>query len=115
MSLIFFTSCPGICPKMTNNLLTVQEFFRFDEEVLILSHSVTPEIDDVSRLKTYAGLNGIDQKKWHLVTSDQDKVYEMARKYYFAEKSDGYNKPPQAFVHTENFLLIDYKRRIRGI
>ena len=67
MSLIFFTSCPGICPKMTNNLLTVQEFFRFDKEVLILSHSVTPEIDHVSRLKTYAGLNGIDQKKWHLV------------------------------------------------
>ena len=111
----FFTTCPGICPEMTNNLLTIQEFFQSDKEIMILSHSVTPWVDSVARLEIYAELNGIDAKKWHLVTGDKDKIYEIARKYYFAEKSEGYDKSPEAFVHTENFLLIDYQRRIRGI
>ena len=111
----FFTICPGICPKMTSNLLTIQESFRLDEDVLILSHSVTPWVDTVGQLKTYAELNEIDQKKWHLVTGDANEIYEMARKYYFAERSEGYDKSSDEFLHTENFLLIDHHRRIRGI
>ncbi len=111
----FFTTCPGICPKMTGNLSTIQEAFRNDDDVLILSHSVTPWVDTVGQLQTYASLNEIDPEKWHLVTGDADKIYEMARKYYFAERSEGYNKSSDEFLHTENFLLIDHLRRIRGI
>ncbi len=111
----FFTICPGICPKMTDNLLAVQKAFEEDREVMILSHSVTPRIDSVAQLKTYAETNNISAKKWHLVTGSKEKIYHMARRSYFAEKAAGYDKPIEAFVHTENFILIDHQRRIRGV
>ncbi len=111
----FFTICPSICPKMTNNLLQIQKAFDKDDDIMILSHSVTPKIDSVGQLFSYANTNKIDSDKWHLVTGDQREIYDMARKSYFAEKAEGYDKPVDAFVHTENFILVDHRKRIRGI
>ena len=77
----FFTTCPGICPRMTTNMKTLQEQFINDKDVLLLSHSVTPEIDSIARLKEYANEKGIISSKWHLVTGDRDKIYELGRKW----------------------------------
>ncbi len=111
----FFTSCPGICPKMTTNMQLVQEAFINDEDVLILSHSVTPEYDSVYVLKTYAELNGVVDEKWHLLTGDRNEIYDLGRNQYFVEEDLGLDKDPDDFIHTENFVLIDKERRIRGI
>ncbi|NKI30382.1 SCO family protein [Croceivirga thetidis] len=111
----FFTSCPGICPKMTNNMLLVQEAFEEDEEVLLLSHSVTPEYDSVPVLKHYADAKGVLEQKWHLVTGNRNEIYKLGRTAYFVDEDLGEPKGLEDFLHTENFILIDKNRHIRGI
>ena len=109
----FFTTCPSICPIMTKNMATIQEQILDDDEVLLLSHSVTPEIDSVAQLKKYALEKGVVDAKWNLVTGDKKQIYELARKSYLAVKDDG-DGGPYDMIHTENFMLIDKEKRIRG-
>lgn len=110
----FFTRCPSICPIMTNNMLNIQEAFINDDDLMLLSLSVTPAIDSVSVLKKYAIDKGVIDEKWHITTGDKKHIYELARKSYFAvtEQGDG---DLQDFIHTPNFILIDNKKQIRGI
>lgn len=109
----FFTTCGSICPKMTTNLVEVQKAFINNPKVMLLSHTVFPETDNVSVLKEYAIKNGVIDAKWNLVTGDKKQIYTMARKSYLAVKL---GKPEELYdmVHTENFVLIDSKRRVRG-
>jgi protein SCO1/2 len=109
----FFTTCPTICPIMTANLVEVQAALADDPEVLLLSHSVTPEIDSVAQLKKYAIEKGVNDAKWNLVTGDKEQIYELARKSYLAVQEDG-DGGPFDMIHTENFILVDKQRRIRG-
>ncbi|MEM7572118.1 MAG: SCO family protein [Bacteroidota bacterium] len=111
----FFTICPGICPKMTTNMALLQKAFYEDEDVLLLSHSVTPRQDSVPVLKAYAEAKGIDSEKWHLVTGEQQEIYRLGRKAYFVEEDLGLQKLDEEFLHTENFVLVDQNRYIRGI
>lgn len=109
----FFTTCPTICPIMTANLVEVQAALANDPEVLLLSHSVTPEIDSVAQLKKYAIEKGVNDAKWNLVTGNKKQIYELARKSYLAVQEDG-DGGPFDMIHTENFILVDKQRRIRG-
>lgn len=111
----FFTSCPGICPKMTSNMALIQNEFLKDEAILLLSHSVTPEYDSVSVLKDYADKKGVVTGKWHLLTGKRKDIYDLGRNQYFVEEDMGLEKSPDDFIHTENFVLIDQNRYIRGI
>lgn len=111
----FFSICPGICPKMTANMMELQDEFLNDGDVLLLSHSVTPEQDSVPVLKQYAEDKGILSHKWHLVTGTQEEIYKLGRRDYFVEEDLGLNKEEDEFLHTENFVLIDKNRHIRGI
>ena len=109
----FFTTCKSICPKMTTNLVEVQKAFLDNSKVKLLSFSVMPDVDSVSVLKEYAKINSVIDSKWNLVTGDKKAIYAMARKSYLAVKQ---GKPEELYdmVHTENFVLVDSKRRIRG-
>ena len=109
----FFTTCPSICPIMTDHMYEIQQEFINDDEVMLLSHSVTPKIDSVAQLKRYAIENGVIDKKWNLVTGDKKQIYKLARKSYLAVKTSG-NGDEFDMIHTENFMLIDKKRQIRG-
>lgn len=111
----FFTACPGICPKMTSNMAILQEEFRNEDRLKLLSHSVTPKYDSVSVLREYAEAKGVEADKWHLLTGDRDEIYRLGRKDYFVEEDLGTEKDLDEFLHTENFVLIDENRHIRGI
>ncbi len=111
----FFTTCPGICPKMTGNMAKIQEEFKNDQDVLLLSHSVMPSTDSVSVLNAYAINNKVMANKWHLVTGDRQQIYNLGRDHYFVESDLGEVKGIDDFLHTENFLLIDKNKHIRGI
>lgn len=111
----FFTTCPGICTKMTENMSKIQEVFKEDAEVLLLSHSVTPSIDSVPVLRQYAINRGVIDNKWHLVSGDKEEIYDLGRNHYFVENDLGLPKNINDFLHTENFLLIDKNSHIRGI
>ncbi|MBL7818718.1 MAG: SCO family protein [Saprospiraceae bacterium] len=110
-----FTICPSICPKMQDNLDLVQKTFATDPSVLLVSHTVMPWVDSVAQLKSYGQKRNIDPKKWQLLTGDAGKIYDLARKSYFAEEEIGYAKDSTEFLHTEHVLLIDGKRRLRGV
>ena len=109
----FFTTCPTICPVMTKNMAGIQAQIIDDDDVLLLSHSVTPVIDSVAQLKKYAVEKGVNDAKWNLVTGDKKQIYKLARKSYLAVKNDG-DGGPFDMIHTENFILVDKQRRIRG-
>ncbi len=111
----FFTTCPGICPKMMDNMQNLQEVFADDKDFLLLSHSVTPERDTVEVLRKYADERGVVDSKWHLVTGDRREIYTMGRYQYFIEEDMGLERDPDEFLHTENFVLIDKRKYIRGI
>jgi protein SCO1/2 len=109
----FFTTCQTICPVMTSHMADIQKEILNDDEVMLLSHSVTPEIDTVAQLKRYAIEKGVNDAKWNLVTGDKKQIYELARKSYLAVKDVG-DGGPFDMIHTENFMLIDKKKQIRG-
>jgi protein SCO1 len=111
----FFTTCGSICPKMMANLKKVQERFSGDPSVMILSHTVLPEMDSIPRLKKYAEKKGIDSNSWWLLTGDKEQLYSLARRSYFADEETGYYRSKEEFLHTENCMLIDKKGRIRGV
>ncbi len=109
----FFTTCQTICPIMTDHMVILQNKLKDDPDVMLLSHTVTPKIDSVAQLKRYALNKGVLDTKWNLVTGDKKEIYELARKSYLAVKSYG-DGGDYDMIHTENFILVDQKKRIRG-
>ena len=110
----FFAKCPSICPIMTSNLAKIQERFIDNEEVMLLSISVTPRIDSVPVLYEYAKDNGVIDHKWNITTGNKKHIYNLARKSYFAVVDEG-DGGLQDFIHTPNFILVDTKKQIRGV
>ena len=111
----FFATCGGICPKMTSNMKVIQDAFIDDPEVILLSHSVTPTNDTPEVLGEYGDRNGVIYENWKLLTGERKEMYDLARNYYFVEESLGLEKSEDDFLHTENFVLVDQNRNIRGI
>jgi protein SCO1 len=109
----FFTRCTNICIAMAYNMSELQEFYKKDNDIMFLSHSVTPIIDSVSVLRKYADDKGVIDSKWNVTTGSKKHIYDLARKSYMAviEEGDG---GEDDFIHTEQFILIDKERRIRG-
>ncbi len=111
----FFTTCSGICPKLTENMNILQETYIKDTDVMLLSHTVMPWKDTVELLKVYEVNNGVNSDKWHLVTGDKDELYNIARKGYFADEDFTETQDKDDFIHTENFILVDKNGYIRGV
>ena len=109
----FFTRCQTICIKMAYNMSELQEYYKSDDDIMFLSHSVTPVMDSVSVLKEYALNKGVIDGKWNVTTGPKKHIYDLARKSYFAVLDEG-NGDENDFIHTEQFVLIDKERRIRG-
>lgn len=109
----FFTTCQTICPIMTDHMIKIQKKLKDDGKVKLLSHTVIPETDTVAQLKRYAVEKGVDDNKWNLVTGPKKDIYDLARKSYLAVKTQG-DGGTYDMIHTENFMLIDSKKRIRG-
>jgi protein SCO1/2 len=113
----FFTTCQTICPVMNKQMQRVHELYRENDKVNILSFTVNPEIDTVEQMKRYAEEHKADGKKWHFLTGEKDKLYELARKSFFVLKpaeSQNLGDVGSDFIHTNNFVLVDQKMRIRG-
>lgn len=109
----FFTTCPTICPIMQNNMVVLQQEFKDNPNVMLLSHTVMPHIDSVPVLKKYAIEKGVIDSKWNLVTGDKKDIFYIARKSYLAVKTETEGELYD-MVHTENFILVDEQKRVRG-
>ena len=109
----FFTRCQTICIAMAYNMSELQAHYKNDDEIMFLSHSVTPVMDSVPVLKAYADAKGVIKGKWNVTTGPKKHIYNLARKSYFAVLEDG-DGGENDFIHTEQFVLVDKERRIRG-
>ena len=109
----FFTTCPSICPIMTENMVYLQSLLNDLPDIKLLSFSVTPEIDTPEVLKAYAQQKGVNDSRWNLLTGNKKEIYNLARRSYLVVQQDG-NGDKHDMIHTENFVLIDKQRRIRG-
>jgi protein SCO1/2 len=93
----------------------IQELYQDDEDIILLSYSVMPWVDTVDKIKEYASEKNIIDNKWHLLTGDKNEIYNLARTSYFADEDFKKTKDEDEFIHTENFILVDKKGRIRGV
>jgi len=109
----FFSTCPGICPTLTKHTKRIQDAFIDDDDILILSHTVYPEHDSVQVLKAFGEMHGIKSTKWHLLTGPKKDLYGISRKGYFAISYEP-DLSEYGFIHTENVVLVDKDRRLRG-
>ncbi|UFH32179.1 SCO family protein [Chryseobacterium sp. C-71] len=110
-----FTSCGSICPVMIKNLSAVSEKYEKNEDVILLSFSVTPWIDTPKKLKDFKNENKISNKNWHFLTGKKGEIYQLARRSYFAEEDLGFTSDSTKFLHTEHIILADQNKKIRGI
>ncbi len=115
MANFFFTTCSSICPRMTSNLQIIQDNFANNQQLKLVSFTVMPWVDSISRLKVYGENNNINPNKWHLLTGNKERIYKLGRQSYFSERRLGLEKDSSEFLHTESMLLIDKLGRIRGI
>jgi protein SCO1 len=112
----FFTTCPGICPKMNANLRPVYEKYKNEPEFLILSHTVNPVTDSVSRLKKYADSLGVSGGNWLFLTGKKDSLYLAARlSYLLDDPKNSINPIDEQFIHTQFFALVDKNGNVRSI
>ncbi len=111
----FFTTCPAICPLMATSMGKVQAAFQGDDRVVLLSHSVTPDTDTPDVLARYADAHSVNIDTWKLLTGPKSEIYDLGRRSYFVDEDLGGTRNEDDFLHTENFILIDGERRIRGI
>jgi protein SCO1/2 len=111
----FFTTCPSICIAMGQNFQRVQEAYKNEPRLNLVSHTVMPEIDTVEVMFEYGQRMGAIKGKWHLLTGEKEEIYRLARREYFAVKEPGTSFDEHDFIHTENVILVDEKKRIRGI
>lgn len=111
----FFTTCPGICPKLTKHMKILEDLYSKNDEIKFLSHTVMPWHDSVSVLNEYGKRYDIESKKWNLVTGDKEEIYRVARDGYFADNSFKTQESVNEFIHSENFYLIDKNGKIRGV
>ena len=111
----FFTTCPGICPKLTKHMKILEDLYSKNDQIKFLSHTVMPWHDSVSVLNEYGKRYDIESKKWNLVTGDKEEIYRVARDGYFADNSFKTQESVNEFIHSENFYLIDKNGKIRGV
>ena len=114
VSYFFFAGCAGICLKMAEELKRVQDAFGENDEVRLVGHSVTPGIDTVTALAAYGKQKGINPERWHLLTGKKKDIFDLARKSYFAV-TDGQDDDYKNLIHTENLVLVDKEKMIRGV
>ncbi|NRA11335.1 MAG: SCO family protein [Crocinitomicaceae bacterium] len=113
----FFTTCKSICPKMNQQMQRIHSQFRRNDDLKILSFTVDPDVDTVDQMKWYANSHGADSKQWHFLTGDKEELYQLARRSYFVLKpaeAQNLGDAGSDFIHTNNFVLVDRKSRIRG-
>ncbi len=108
----FFTHCPSICPKITENLKLVQKSFEDDSSVWINSFSIDPERDSVGRLAVFASKFQIDGR-WNLLTGDKRAIYRLARNSFMVDATEG-DGGPNDFIHSDRLVLVDQLGRLRG-
>ena len=111
----FFTTCPGICPKLTKHMKILDDLYSNNDQIKFLSHTVMPWHDSVSVLNEYGKRYDIESEKWNLVTGEKEEIYRVARDGYFADNSFKAQESVNEFIHTENFYLIDKNGKIRGV
>jgi protein SCO1/2 len=109
----FFATCPTICPKMNYNVKGLTEKYLMDEQVKFLSFTVDPEKDSVQALAAYAKQMGADNHNWWFLTGNKDSIYSLARNGFLVPAAGG--KTAADFFHSQDLLLIDKDKRIRGI
>ncbi|MEB2777035.1 SCO family protein [Algoriphagus sp. D3-2-R+10] len=109
----FFTSCPSICPKMSAEMERVNDMFRDNDQIQIMSISIDPTYDTPEILKEYAEEHNADAGKWDFLTGGVQETYDLAKCGFIIPTVDGLGVPDD-FVHSDKFVLVDELGRIRG-
>ena len=109
-----FTTCPGICKRLSKRFTELQEAAKDAKNVVLVSYSVDPLNDTVPALAAYAKRQGAIKDKWYFVTSaDERQMFDLIIKGYLqaaVKTPDGVEK----VTHSSVAVLLDKDLRIRG-
>jgi protein SCO1/2 len=108
----FFINCPTICPKISKQMLRIYDHFEKEEQLLLLAHSIDPKRDTVGALRLYSNNLGVNSSKWHFVTGDKDRIYDIADDYFSVAIED--STAQGGFDHSGRLILVDKNRHIRS-
>ncbi len=104
----FFTTCKGICPRLNNNMRTIYDEFKNENDFLILSHTCDPEVDSVQRLKQFADSMKVSTIRWQFLTGRKDSLYFMARESYkIDDPANNLQSIEDDFLHTQFIALVN--------
>jgi protein SCO1 len=112
----FFTTCPGICPIMNNNMSKVYERFKNEKDFMILSHTSMPEVDSPEKLKQYADSMKVNTQKWVFLTGRKDSLYNIARvSYTIDDPANNLSSINDQFLHSQFWALVNKKGEVKQI
>ena len=108
----FFTSCPSICPIMTKQMKRMYDYFKDENKLMFISHSIDTRHDSVPVLKAYSSKLNIDDKKWRFITGDKDEIHALANDYFNVAYED--QDAPGGYDHSGKIILVDPDGHIRS-
>jgi protein SCO1/2 len=112
----FFTTCPGICPRMNNNMRTVYDRFKDEKDFRILSYTCDPERDSVAQLKKYSDSMKVNTTKWVFLTGRKDSLYALARNSYtIDDPANNVNSIDDQFLHSQLWALVNKRGEVKKI
>jgi protein SCO1/2 len=109
----FFTTCPTICPRMSGQMLRIQETFKEDERLMLFSFSIDSKHDTSEVLQAYAEKLGADTRQWQFLTGDPSLMFELAAAHGSFAEADA--NAPGGFAHSGALILSDRQNRVRGL
>lgn len=110
----FFTRCPSICPTLTRNMKMIEQLTPTEYPVRFVSITVDPDFDIPYRLKNYMGKYGILSNRWLFLTGNRDTIFQLVLRSFFLPLDTDASEDQPDIVHTEKFVLVDWRLRIRG-
>jgi protein SCO1/2 len=112
---LIFTSCSGICPRMTKEMAALRKSTADLPDLRFVSFSVDPETDTPEVLREYASRFVDDRTGWLFLTGDEATVRRVAGEGFLLPVQDGDpTRGDEAVLHSSRFVLVDRDGRVRG-
>ena len=108
----FFTSCPSICPKVTKEMMKINEEFKSEPLIKLISFTLDPKRDTPAKLKQYAYNLEVKTDKWIFVHGDKGDTYELAQDFFVTAIED--EDAPGGVAHSGQIVLVDKQGHIRS-
>ena len=113
-----YTNCPDTCPVQSAQMREIQEDFKNEKDLRLVSITVDPERDTPVVLSQYASRFRADPERWFFLTGEKGSIYRFAQDGFRLGAAElPHEKRPETgatHTHSPRFVLVDRDAQIRG-